>query len=71
MDSEELTMIPVSEDLFGMLAAELALEEDRRPRHSLQVDGAYAPGLFAVAAVQNRHRDFGGRRFLAFFREVK
>jgi hypothetical protein len=71
VDSEELIMVPVSQDISVMLTAELAVEDDRRPRHSLMLDGVFCPGLFSVTAVHGRPTENGRRLHLAYFRMVK
>jgi hypothetical protein len=69
-------MLPVTQDVAGMLMSELTLAEDKKPRHSLALDGAFGsvPGLFTVASVQNVPSKLpsepGVRAYRVGFREV-
>lgn len=68
----DMTMVAITPDLASVLGAELGLMEERKPRHTIQVDGAHQPGLYVVGAIQNRPGFDGvGRRHIAYFRQVE
>jgi hypothetical protein len=67
----DLIMLPVTQDVAGMLMSELSETEDRKPRHSLGIDMQLCAGLFTVASVQDLPGPAAGPRiYRAAFRQV-